>query len=128
MNLPETQFWIRFNGRFLGLLSWQDTDELWEVLSCSSHLWYVYDLSSSCPSMPESKSTFKAHLASIKEFLHQRQIRPHCGFVYVDDRRNPEFVKIFDPRNMGTSCGVSGARVFPRWTFSIVAPDALVHS
>ena len=43
----------------------------------------------------------------------------------MDDRKSPAFIKIFDPRNMGTSCSCSGELILPRWIISRARPDAL---
>ncbi len=35
--------------------------------------------------------------------------------VYVVDRETPKKIKIFDPNNLGASCGSSGFTVLPGW-------------
>jgi hypothetical protein len=37
----------------------------------------------------------------------QVSLRCHCGIAYVNDLKNPNFVKIFHPNNLGKSCGSS---------------------
>lgn len=123
MDLPQTPFWSKFNGRFSGLLNWQDVDQLWEVLSASRDDWYVFDMDGDLPNQCANATEFANFLSVTLAFLRKRLRGNHVGFVYTDNRVHPQFVKIFDPQKMGVSCGVSSARVFPRWTLSMIAPD-----
>jgi hypothetical protein len=43
-------------------------------------------------------------------------------------RENPGMVKIFDPHNLGASCGSCGHTVMPRWVLSRIKPVPLEDS
>jgi len=47
------------------------------------------------------------------------------GAVYVDNREAPDFIKVFDPANMGSSCSCSSEPVMPRFIFSRTKLDSL---
>ena len=52
---------------------------------------------------------------------------PHdyCGIVYADQLDAPSFVKIFDPNNLGVSCGFSDNPPLPGWILCRVPPEDL---
>jgi hypothetical protein len=45
-----------------------------------------------------------------------------CGIVYADDLRIPSLVKIYDPNNLGVSCGFSSNPPLPGWVMSKLPP------
>ena len=99
-------------------------DALWETLRAAPEEWYVFDMQSPPPRAPLSGEAFIAFLDEVTQYAHARHEHDYCGFIYVDDFDTPGFVKIFNPRAMGSSCG-GGARIYPRWTISKLAPDPL---
>jgi len=46
--------------------------------------------------------------------------------VYADDLKNPTFVKIFHPKNLGKSCGSSENPPIPQWLISKEKPMDVV--
>ena len=46
----------------------------------------------------------------------------YCGIVYADDLQQPSFIKIYDPHNLGVSCGYSENPPLPGWIMSQIAP------
>ena len=54
--------------------------------------------------------------------LRREHAYGYCGIVYVDDVDAPTLVKIYDPRNLGTSCSHGAAPIPPRWILSTVQP------
>ena len=123
IDLPDTPYWNKYNGRFFGLLKWEQMDALWLQLHDYPSDWYVFDFEKPQPSLVSSAEDFKQFLNDAMGFLLSRKINEHGGLVYVDEQTAPEFIKIFDPRKMGSSCGGSGGRTYPRWTISIIKPD-----
>jgi len=124
-DLPGTKYWQAFQGSFCGLLQWDDMSMLWENLKTSSEGWYVFDTLRAPPLNPVTSSDLAEILDEIEKFTHKRHRYDYCGFMYVDDRQSPTFIKIFDPRKMGSSCGCSGELILPRWILSRIRPDAL---
>lgn len=123
--LPDTKFWRRFRGRFCGVLKWQDVESLWVDLKTSPENWYVFDPAGPAPSAPMQDSEFLHFLDEAEELINQRRDRSSCGSIYLDDPQNPQYIKIFDPTNMGSSCSCSTQPVMPRWIISRMAPDTL---
>ncbi len=112
-----------FSGRLVGILDWRRFDALWGHLRSEAEGWYVRDFSSrDIPSAPLSAAAFRAWLEEAESFLRRRHREDYCGFLYADDAQAPRFIKIFDPRKMGSACGCS-AKVEPRWTLSRMPPS-----
>ena len=113
-----------FSGRLVGILDWQRFEALWSHLHERAEGWYVRDFSRrDVPPAPMPADAFRAWLAETEGFLRRRHREDYCGFLYADDAREPSFIKVFDPRKMGSACGCSG-KVEPRWTISRAAPPA----
>jgi len=121
--LPDTPFWRAYQGRASGLLNWQDVDALWPLLSAQPNGWYVYDLEKAVPTAPFSAADFTTFLPQAEALVNARRDRSHSGAIYLDNRNTPTFIKIFDPANMGTSCGGDHDMIFPRYILSKIQPD-----
>ena len=46
-------------------------------------------------------------VTEIDRLLRQDHAEDYCGIVYADDLQQPRFIKIYDPNNLGVSCGYS---------------------
>ncbi len=115
-----------FSGRLSGLLQWDQFEALWSSLAQSPDGWYVRDFKSAAlPDAPMPGDAFKNWLAETEKFLRKRHREEYCGFLYVNDRDAPVFIKVFDPRKMGSSCGCSG-HIMPRWTISRMPPERTI--
>jgi hypothetical protein len=55
------------------------------------------------PLLPTS-ATF---IERIDALLRAEHHESYCGIVYADDLENPRLIKIYDPNNLGSSCGSS---------------------
>lgn len=112
-----------FSGRLVGLLQWDQFERLWQWLAANPEGWYVRDFSSSrLPEDPMPAEAFRDFLAKAEDFLRRRHREEYCGFLYADHAEAPVFIKVFDPRKMGSACGCSG-RIVPRWTISRMHPQ-----
>ncbi len=123
--LPDTDYWNRFQGQFFGVLRWNDMETLWQSLHASPENWYVYPVSDAAPDAFAGKQDFAQFLDAAEAVINKRRDRPSCGSIYVDDMREPAYIKIFDPEKMGTSCSCSSDPVLPRWIVSRMKPDSL---
>ena len=45
--------------------------------------------------------------------------------VYVDNKTEPSFIKIYDPNNLGVVCGFSDNPPLPGWIVSLIKPEPL---
>lgn len=124
------EFAARLNGRFCGVLSWRQLDELWARLRAAPDGWYV-TLSGHAPegeAAPVSAGELERFVGEIDALLRREHDEDYCGIVYVDDPQRPAFVKIYDPGNLGTSCGTQPGRIQARWVLSRIPPDAIADA
>ena len=124
-NFPDTAFWQRYRGKFSGVLKWQDMEELWAELKAAPADWFVFDPAGQAPTVPMGDAEFLSFLDEAEQLIYQRRDRSSCGSIYLDDASAPTYIKIFDPVNMGTSCGGSHDPIMPRWIISRMLPDTL---
>ncbi|HHN73361.1 MAG TPA: hypothetical protein ENK13_04665, partial [Thermopetrobacter sp.] len=123
--MTGTGYRDRFSGRLIGLLQWSRFEKLWSRLAAEAEGWYVRDFGrDELPDAPLSAADFRDFLRRTEDFLRRRHREDYCGFLYVDDAENPTFIKVFDPRKMGSACGCGGS-VSPRWTISRMPPEPL---
>lgn len=115
-------FKARLNGRFYGILRWEELDRLWERINTSGEAWYLYQVGSEPPGNPVSGEPLAAALRELDALLHADHDHDYCGIVYADDREQPTLIKVYDPNNLGTSCSTGGRVIPPRWILSLQAP------
>ena len=113
-------------GTFKGILRWPQWDAFLEVLRARNDgQWYVYFLGEGLPAAPLSSEAFPRFLDEIDALLRRDHDEDYLGIVYADDLQEPGMVKIFDPNNLGSSCGSSGELILPGWILSRLAPEDL---
>ena len=61
-------------------------------------------------------------IEGIDKLLRNEHTENYCGVVYVDDKTQPRFIKIFDPNNLGSSCSTGLAAPLPAWILSKIPP------
>jgi len=114
------------DGYYVGILRWPELDALWLRLSEANpkeESWYFYQVGNPLPDSPLTQDKLKETLTELDQLLHRDHSYDYCGIVYADDRQNPTFIKIYDPNNLGSSCGCSGNRIPPRWILSQSKPE-----
>ncbi len=122
----EEVYLSAFKGRFTSTMQWQDLDEFWQVLkSTADNDWYIYAVGEAPPETTVKKEHLLAFIESIDRLLHKDHDEDYCGIVYVDNKQAPEFIKIFDPNNLGVSCGFSEKPPLPGWILSRIQPVEL---
>lgn len=115
-----------FRGSFHNLLRWSDLDSFWQVLEQQADAnWYLYAIGEAVPSEPTSAEQLRVFIKEVDKLLHQEHDADYCGIVYVDDKTNPSFIKIYDPNNLGVSCGFSDNPPLPGWVLSQLPPQEL---
>lgn len=128
MSEQET-FLHAFRGSFTSTLRWHHLDALWERLraDAAGH-WYIYAIGEAPPSRVALADEFERFLVEIDQLLHAEHDEKFCGIVYADDLDNPAFVKIYDPNNLGVSCGYSDNPPLPGWILSKIPPVDLASA
>ena len=120
-------FAARLNGRFHGVLAWRQLDELWDKVRAAPDGWYVSLTGKAHDSevAPVSAGELDRFVGEVDTLLREEHREDYCGIVYVDNPEQPAFIKIYDPGNLGSSCGTQPGRVQPRWVLSRVRPDPI---
>lgn len=115
-----------FRGSFTSLLRWPQLDDFWKLLNQQADdNWYIYAVGEQPPEETASKEQLLTFIKEIDVLLHQEHDEDYCGVVYTDDKTNPTFIKIFDPNNLGVSCGFSDNPPLPGWIISRLQPVEL---
>lgn len=124
---PEPDFRTAFKGTFSGILRWHQLDDLWQRLrEAADDGWYLYAVGEAPPGQPVSGEEMLRFIEEIDALLRKEHDEDYCGIVYVDDVNAPRFVKIFDPNNLGVSCGYSDNPPLPGWIVSRLPPVDLL--
>ncbi len=119
-----TPFQTLFSGRLWSVMSWEQLDVFWQRIDPSAG-WYLYAVGEPPPTEPATAAAVSAFLAQIDALLRKEHHHDYCGIVYADQLDAPGFVKIFDPNNLGVSCGFSDNPPLPGWILSKVPPEDL---
>lgn len=112
-----------FRGSFSGVLRWPHLDELWQrVMQSDAEGWYVYAVGEEPPSSTLTGEALANIIGKMDALLRQEHDEDYCGIVYVDDAQQPSYIKVFDPNNLGSTCGSSGNPPLPGWILSKMQP------
>ena len=74
------------------------------------------------PCMPASEDELLHFISEIDDLLRTEHDEKYCGIVYADDLKRPNMIKIYDPNNLGVTCGYSDNPPLPGWVLSRIAP------
>ena len=122
----QSEFETKYKGNFQGVMRWPQLDELWQVLKTNKEdSWYVYAVGEAPPSEESNATKLHDFLDQLTTLLKNDHGEDYCGVVYADNLKNPSMIKVFDPNNLGVSCGSSGLQIFPGWIISKTKPDDL---
>ena len=119
-----SDFRVKLDGLLYSLLSWEQLAAFWLRINASAG-WYLYAVGQEVPTEMASAEQVRDFISRIDALLHAEHQERYCGIVYADDVDVPSFVVIYDPHNLGVSCGSSKERVWPGWIMSQVPPEAL---
>lgn len=120
------EFLKRMNGSFRGMLQWTDLDALWARVRANLEGWYVSLVGVEPVQQAMTPAALDTFITEVDSLLRREHDYSYCGIVYADDPEHPSFIKIYDPHNLGSSCGSSGVRIPPRWVLSRVPPALIV--
>ncbi len=122
-------YWLAFQSGFTSAMQWTHFDELWQTLNAiADDKWYIYAIGEMPPENPASKEEMTHFLDEMAILLKKEHDVDYCGIVYADDKKHPRFIKIFDPNNLGVSCGFSDNPPLPGWILSKLKPIDLPAS
>jgi len=120
---PQQAFMQAFRGSFTSALRWHHLDALWERLNeRAADGWYLYAIGETPPEEPASAEHVRDFLKEMDALLRKEHDEDYCGIVYADDLEEPSFVKIYDPHNLGVSCGYSDNPPLPGWLMTRIRP------
>lgn len=126
MGHGEEVFRLAFRGSFSGILRWHQLDDFWaEMKKNADDDWYIYAIGEPPPESTSSAEDLEQFIDEVDALLRRDHEEDYCGIVYVDDINEPAFVKIFDPNNLGVSCGYSDNPPLPGWIVSRLRPADL---
>jgi hypothetical protein len=115
-----------FKGRFTSLMRWHQLDNFWQNLKLKvDDGWYIYHVGDTPPESPVERKKLLEFIDEIDTLLHEEHEEDYCGIVYTDDMDNPSYIKIFDPNNLGVTCGFSEKPPLPGWILSRIPPVEL---
>jgi len=123
--LPPS-FLEAYQGSFTAMLRWPHLDDFWARLDQQADdNWYIYAVGEQPPEAPATKDKLLSFIKEINILLHNDHNEDYCGIVYADNKTTPTFVKIYDPNNLGVSCGFSDNPPLPGWIISKLQPIEL---
>ncbi len=125
MNAASSPFWQQFNGNFKGMLRWSQLDDLWRQLRAQPHGWFVTQLGQERPEAPLDEAGLLRFIDEADALLRREHQHDYCGIVFADAPAQPQFIKIFDPHNLGSSCSHSNTPILPLWVLSRTPPERL---
>lgn len=122
-----SDFQQAFKGSFTSALRWHQLDALWhKVREDADGGWYLYFIGEIPPVAPADAAEVMRFIVDIDDLLRTEHEVDYCGIVYADDMDKPSFIKIYDPGNLGVSCGSSEHPPLPGWVLSKMPPVDLV--
>ncbi len=115
-----------YRGSFTSMMRWSHLDDFWAVLNQQADdNWYIYAVGEQPPETPATKDKLLAFIKEIDVLLHNDHDEDYCGIVYANNKITPTFIKIYDPNNLGVSCGFSDKPPLPGWILSKLQPVEL---
>jgi len=124
----HTEFDRLYNGLLFSLMSWEQLEAFWGKIDRGAG-WYLYAVGEALPGRAADAETATRFLREIDALLRRDHHEDYCGIVYADDLDNPRLVKIYDPNNLGSSCGGTGKHTIPPgWVMCRVPPREIAHS
>ena len=110
------------NGPLYGIMRWEQWDALCDHIRSTGDEWYIYAIGHDLPNAPIVGTALDGILDEIDALLRRDHEEDYLGIAYADDLSSPALVKIYDPNNLGSSCGSSGRLILPGWILSRLQP------
>jgi hypothetical protein len=111
-----------FRGTFTSTLRWHQLDALWQRVLAAPHAWYAYAVGETPPTRTLTADELRRFVDQLDALLRCEHDEDYCGIVYADSLTEPAMVKVYDPNNLGVSCGFSTNPPLPGWVLSRLPP------
>ncbi len=122
--LDMTDFNTAFYGTFYSLMSWKQLAEFWDRIDPDIG-WHIYAVGEPVPAITATAEEVKHFVQEVDALLHRDHKEDYCGIVYADNLERPTLIKIYDPNNLGVSCGSSKNPPLPGWVMSLTVPTEM---
>ena len=115
-----------YDGMLYSVMRWDQLTAFWQRIDAEAG-WYLYAVGQSLPEAPSSADKVQQFTHELDELLRREHHEDYCAIVYADDLEAPNFIKIYDPNHLGSSCGSSATKtsVLPGWLMSKTPPREL---
>jgi hypothetical protein len=122
----SSEFDRQYNGLLYSVMRWDQLGVFWENIRADEG-WYLYAVGQGVPVEPSSADKVRQFTSEIDVLLRREHQEEYCAIVYADNFDHPNFIKIYDPNHLGSSCGSSATKssILPGWIMSQVAPHEL---
>jgi hypothetical protein len=117
-----TEFQRLYTGRVWSVMGWDQLTAFWKRIDPAAG-WYLLAAGAVPATVPADAAAVASFIAQIDALLRNDHRESYCGIVYADDIDNPRLIKIYDPNNLGSSCGSSKNPPGPGWIMSRELPD-----
>lgn len=116
----------QYNGLLYSVMHWDQLTRFWASINAEAG-WYLYAVGQDMPTAPSPAEKVRQFTSEIDVLLRREHHEDYCAIVYADNLEQPNFIKIYDPNHLGSSCGSSATKssVLPGWIMSQVAPHEL---
>lgn len=115
-----------YNGMLYSVMRWDQLTAFWQKIDADAG-WYLYAVGQEVPHAPSPADKVQQFTRELDDLLRREHHEDYCAIVYADDLDNPQFIKIYDPNHLGSSCGSSATKssVLPGWLMSLTPPREL---
>ena len=115
-----------YDGLLYSVMRWDQLTAFWQKIDVDSG-WYLYAVGQDLPDGPSTGEKVQQFTRELDELLRREHHEDYCAIVYADDLEAPNFIKIYDPNHLGSSCGSSATKsvVLPGWLMSRTPPREL---
>ena len=117
-----TEVQRRYTGRVWSVMGWDQLTAFWKRIDPTAG-WYLLAAGAVPATLPADAAAVTGFIEQIDKLLREEHHESYCGIVYADDLENPRLIKIYDPNNLGSSCGSSKNPPGPGWIMSREMPD-----
>ncbi len=117
-----TEFQRLYTGRVWSVMGWDQLTAFWKRIDPAAG-WYLLAAGAVPATLPADAAAVAGFIEQIDKLLREDHRESYCGIVYADHLENPRLIKIYDPNNLGSSCGSSKNPPGPGWIMSRELPD-----
>ena len=116
----------QYNGLLYSVMHWDQLTRFWASINAEAG-WYLYAVGQDLPTAPSPAEKVRQFTSEIDVLLRREHHEDYCAIVYADNLDAPNFIKIYDPNHLGSSCGSRATKssVLPGWIMSQVVPQEL---